>query len=163
MKNLNEFIQDFQSLTLSTNDKQNNPFSSYAPFVKDNNHYYVFISDMAKHTHNLRENKNCSLFFIEDEKECSNIFARKRAMIQCESIEFEKETNEESNILELFENKFDKKMVDMLKAMKDFHIFQFKPFYGEATFGFGKAYNLGGEGFSDFVERESTGSGHGHK
>ena len=55
-------------------------------------------------------------------------------------------------------------MIDMLKGMSDFHVFEFTPFYGEAVFGFGKAYNLGGENFSQFVDRPNTNSkGHGHK
>ena len=55
-------------------------------------------------------------------------------------------------------------MPDMLKRMGDFYLFEFTAFYGEAVFGFGKAYNLGGENFEEFVQRESTNSssGHGH-
>lgn len=162
-KELDSFLEEFQSLTISSLDENNNPFSSYAPFVKKDDKYYVYISDMAKHTQNLKSNIKCSLFFVEDENSCKNIFARKRVMIQCESTIIKKDTDNEENILEVFENKFDKKMVDMLRKMGDFNVFEFKPFYGEATFGFGKAYNLGGKNFSEFVQRESTSKGHGHK
>lgn len=162
-KDLNSFLEEFKSLTISSLDENKNPFSSYAPFVKKDNKYYVYISDMAKHTQNLKVNNKCSLFFIEDENSCKNIFARKRVMIQCESSSINKNTNDEENILKTFEEKFDKQMVEMLRKMGDFNVFEFSPFYGEAVFGFGKAYNLGGEGFNDFVQRESTNTGHGHK
>ncbi len=33
----------------------------------------------------------------------------------------------------------------MLKAMKDFSIFEFQPYSGEAVFGFGEAYDIGGK------------------
>ena len=62
-----------------------------------------------------------------------------------------------------FRNKFGSEMVDMLHKMGDFYLFEFTPFYGEAVFGFGKAYNLGGDNFEEFVERTNNSSGHGKK
>lgn len=163
-KNLDEFLKDFQSLTIATIDEKGNPFSSYAPFVKKNNKYYVYLSQMAKHTQNLSKNDKCSLFFIEDEKECENIFARKRVMIQCTSEKKVQDSEDETLILNEFRNKFGEEMINMLKNMSDFYVFEFKPFYGEAVFGFGKAYNLGGEKFNEFVVRKNTGTkGHGKK
>ena len=162
-KNLDEFLKDFKSLTISTIDEKGNPFSSYAPFVKADNKYYVYISDMAKHTQNLTRHNNSSLFFVEDESECKNIFARKRVMIQCSSLKIEQNSENETRLLNIFKTKFGEEMINMLKNMNDFHVFEFKPFYGEAVFGFGKAYNLGGEEFNEFVSRASSNSsGHGH-
>ena len=162
-KDLNEFLEDFKSVNISTLDEKGNPFSSYAPFIKVEDKYYVYISQMAKHTSNLQRKDICSLFFIEDEATCSNIFARKRVMLQCSSNIIKQDSQEETDKLSNFKIKFGDKMIDMLKSMQDFHIFEFTPFYGEAVFGFGKAYNLGGKDFSEFVERESTNSGgHGH-
>lgn len=161
MNNLNDFIKDFQSLVINSLDSNSMPFSSYAPFVKNEGKYYVFISDMAKHTHNLRANSKCSLFFCEDEKDCKNIFGRKRAMLQCDAKQLQRENGD--SILDIFEEKFDKDMVQTLRNMSDFHLFEFTPFYGEAVFGFGKAYNLGGESFDEFIQRETNGKGHGSK
>ena len=162
-KDLNEFLEDFKSVNISTLDEKGNPFSSYAPFIKKDGKYYVYISRMAKHTSNLERKNICSLFFIEDENTCSNIFARKRAMVQCNSKSIEQDSQEETIKLSAFKEKFGDSMIDMLKGMQDFHVFEFTPFYGEAVFGFGKAYNLGGKDFSEFVDRPSTNtSGHGH-
>ena len=83
MQNLNEFLQTIKSLTISSLDENKNPFSSYAPYVKYNHKYYVYLSLMAKHSKNLTQNKIASIFFSEDEKDCSNIFAKKRVSIQC--------------------------------------------------------------------------------
>ena len=163
-KDLNEFLEDFKSVNISTLDEKGNPFASYAPFIKIEDKYYVYISRMAKHTSNLERKNICSLFFVEDEKTCANIFARKRAMVQCNSKIIEQDSKDEIDKLSVFKTKFGDSMIDMLKGMKDFHVFEFTPFYGEAVFGFGKAYNLGGKDFSEFVDRPSTGSkGHGHK
>ncbi len=72
-KNLNEFLETLQSLTISSLDENKNPFSSYAPFVKYNHKYYVYLSLMAKHSSNLTNNEMASIFFCEDEKDCKNI------------------------------------------------------------------------------------------
>ena len=163
-KDLNEFLEDVKSVNISTLDEKGNPFSSYAPFIKVEGKYYVYISRMAKHTSNLKRKNICSLFFVEDEISCSNIFARKRAMVQCDSKIIEQDSDEETNKLSQFKTKFGDDMINMLKGMKDFHVFELTPFYGEAVFGFGKAYNLGGKDFSEFVDRPSDGSkGHGSK
>ena len=160
-KNLNEFLETLKSLTISSLDENKNPFSSYAPFVKYNHKYYVYLSLMAKHSSNLTNNKIASIFFSEDEKDCANIFGKKRVSIQCNVKKLEQKTDEETLILDEFRTKFGSEMVDMLHKMGDFYLFEFTPFYGEAVFGFGKAYNLGGENFEEFVER-GNGSGHGH-
>ena len=163
MQNLNEFLQTLQSLTINSLDENKNPFSSYAPFVKYNHKYYVYISLIAKHSTNLTQNKIASIFFCEDEKDCKNIFGKKRVSIQCNVKRLEQNTENEKLILDEFRNKFGSEMVDMLHKMGDFYLFEFTPFYGEAVFGFGKAYNLGGDNFEEFVERTNNSSGHGKK
>lgn len=161
-KNLNEFLEPLQSLTISSLDEKAYPFTSYAPFVKYEHKYYVYLSLMAKHSSNLSKNKNSSIFFCEDEQSCKNIFARKRVSIQCEASRLDQNTQKEKTILDIFRDKFGNEMVDMLHKMGDFYLFEFTPFYGEAVFGFGQAYNLGGDNFEEFVQRENTNSkGHG--
>ena len=163
-KNLHEFLEPIKSLTISSLDDKGYPFSSYAPFVKYNHKYYVYLSLMAKHSSNLTQNKIASIFFCEDEQDCKNIFAKKRVSIQCETLKLAQNTQNEEEILNEFKAKFSEEMVNMLKKMGDFYLFEFTPFYGEAVFGFGKAYNLGGENFEEFVQRENISStGHGSK
>ena len=163
-KNLNEFLEPLKSLTIGSLDEKAYPFTSYAPFVKYEHKYYVYLSLMAKHSSNLTQNKIASIFFCEDEQTCKNIFAKKRVSIQCETLKLDQNTQEEKVILDEFRSKFGNEMIDMLKNMGDFYLFEFSPFYGEAVFGFGQAYNLGGENFEEFVQRGNTGAkGHGTK
>ena len=163
-KNLNEFLETLKSLTISSLDENKNPFSSYAPFVKHNHKYYVYLSLMAKHSSNLTNNEMASIFFCEDEQDCKNIFGKKRVSIQCKTKRLEQNTENETLILNEFRKKFGSEMVNMLHKMGDFYLFEFTPFYGEAVFGFGQAYNLGGVDFEEFVQRENTNStGHGTK
>ena len=163
-KNLNNFLEPLKSLTISSLDENAYSFTSYAPFVKYNHKYYVYLSLMAKHSSNLTNNNIASIFFCEDEENCSNIFAKKRVSIQCKALKIEQNTTKEEEILVEFRSKFGDDMVNMLHKMNDFYFFEFTPFYREAVFGFGQAYNLGGENFEEFVQRPSTSaSAHGTK
>lgn len=158
---LTEFLKDFKSVVISTIDKETNPFSSYAPFIKYEDNYYVFLSAMAKHWENLQLHKKASLFFVEDEKSCENIFARKRVVMQGNVSNIDKQTNQYNTILNEFEN-IHGETVKVLRKMDDFTLFEISPFSGEAIFGFGAAYNLGGEKFNELVQRENT-KGHGKR
>jgi hypothetical protein len=80
----------------------------------------------------------------------------------CNVEKLEQNNHNETEILDEFKAKFGEDMINSLKNMGDFYLFEFTPFYGEAVFGFGKAYNLGGENFDEFVQRQSNGhTGHG--
>ena len=134
MKNLDKFLENIKSLTINSLDENKNPFSSYAPFVKYNHKYYVYLSLMAKHSSNLTQNKIASIFFCEDEQDCKNIFAKKRVSIQCDVKRLEQHSENEKIVLDEFRNKFGSEMVNMLYKMGDFYLFEFTPFYGEAVF-----------------------------
>ncbi|MFW9619520.1 MAG: hypothetical protein ACMV1K_10420 [Sulfurospirillum sp.] len=66
-------------------------------------------------------------------------------------------------VLGLFAEKFDAKMVGTLKKMLDFNLYEFKVTYGEATFGFGKAYFVGGENMDELIARTGDNPHHGVK
>lgn len=153
---MKKFIETIQTTILGTLDAKNHPFSSYAPYVYDTNRFYVYISDIATHAKNIQKNPKVSLFFIEDESKTSNMFARKRLSLQCESRKIERGSERFESVLGLFSDKFDVKMGETLKKMVDFNLYEFKTLYGEATFGFGKAYLIGGENMDELVERTSN-------
>ncbi|PPK63008.1 hypothetical protein B0F89_101208 [Malaciobacter marinus] len=151
---LNEFINSFKSIILASIDENDFPFNSYAPFIKYNNRYYVYLSDMAKHARNLKSNPKVSIFFIEDENNCENIFARKRVIFQANSTIIKRGSDKFESILDKFEN-LDKKTVKMTRKMSDFNLFELEVNYGEAVFGFGRAYNIGGKNFDELIQREN--------
>ncbi|MBV5278676.1 MAG: pyridoxamine 5'-phosphate oxidase family protein [Campylobacteraceae bacterium] len=157
---MKDFISNIQTAIMGTIDKNHLPFSSYAPYVYDNNRFYVYISNIATHAKNIQINPNASLFFIEDESQSENLFARKRISLQCESVKIARSSERFEEVLTLFAIKFDAKMVETLKKMTDFNLFEFKVTYGEATFGFGKAYLIGGEQMNELVSRNVSGGHH---
>ena len=153
------FIKEFHSTVIGTVDEEGLAFSSYAPFVYTNHRFYIFISDVAKHAQNLKRTEKASLFFIEDESKSEQIFARKRISLQTSSTLISRESNEFEAVMGLFKEKFSEGMMNMLLGMSDFNLYALKTDRGEATFGFGEAYAIGGENMEALVAR-SGGSGH---
>ncbi len=154
-----DFIKAFQSTVLGTLDEKGLPFGSYAPFVHHEHKFYIFISNVAKHARNLQRTPKASLLFIEDESKTEQIFARKRISLQCSSEMISREDVKFSEIMDNFKSKFSAEMVGMLMGMQDFNLYELSTDYGEATFGFGEAYNIGGEYMEELVAR-TGGSGH---
>ena len=142
----------FKSLVISSLDEHNLPFTSYAPFIIKDDKFYVYLSTMAKHSTNLSTNENSSIFFIEDENSCENIFARKRVVYQCKTNQLKRDTEQFKELINLFEEKHGS-TVSMLKDMKDFAFFEFEVLKGEAILGFGKAYNINGDDIFKLITR----------
>ena len=159
MKYLSELLAPFQSTVLATLGSNGYPFSSYAPFYYDGEIVYVFISDIATHAKNMQATPKASAFFIEDESITDNIFRRKRISLQCDVIRIDREEERFDTIMKAFQTRFERGTLPMLMGMKDFNLYALTPIYGEATFGFGEAYNIGGEKMNKLVPRTGD-SGH---
>lgn len=153
---MKDFIANIQTAVIGTIDKEGFPFSSYAPYIYDDNRFYIYISNIATHAKNIQANPNASLFFIEDESKSKNLFARKRISLQCSSVKIDRDTDRFKKILDLFSIKFDSPMVEMLKKMMDFNLYELHVNAGEATFGFGEAYLIGGEEMNELIVRQNT-------
>ena len=153
MKTLTELLAGYQSVVLGTLGSNGYPFSSYAPFYYDGEQVYIFISNLATHAKNIQTTPRASALFIEDESKSENIFARKRISLQCNVTSIAREDERFNPVMKHFQHKFDAPMVTMLMGMKDFNLYALKPVYGEATFGFGEAYHIGGEKMNRLVVR----------
>jgi len=160
MKTLTELLAGYQSVVLGTQGSNGYPFSSYAPFYYDGEQIYIFISDIATHAKNIQTTPQASALFIEDESKSENIFARKRISLQCDVTSLSRNDERFNTIMENFKDKFDTSMITMLMGMKDFNLYALRPIYGEATFGFGEAYQIGGEKMNTLVVRRGD---KGHK
>ncbi|PHQ89019.1 MAG: heme iron utilization protein [Sulfurimonas sp.] len=154
---MKQFISKLKTAVIGSINTNATPFSSYAPFIYDSNKFYIYISSIATHTKNIQRNNNVSLFFIEDESQTSNFFARKRISLQTLSSKIARDSARFEEVFSLYNKKFDEETVTMLKNMKDFNLFELEVQSGEATFGFGEAYHIGGENMNELVERKSSG------
>ncbi|MFC2057874.1 HugZ family protein [Campylobacterota bacterium] len=157
---LSQLLSGYKSVVLGTQGSNGYPFSSYAPFYYDGEQVYIFISNIATHARNIQTTHKASAFFIEDENKSENIFARKRISLQCDVTSISRDEETFNTVMEKFQDKFDANMIMMLMVMKDFNLYALKPIYGEATFGFGEAYHIGGEKMNELVTRTQR---NGHK
>lgn len=153
MTYLDTLLSAFKSTVLGTQSSNGYPFSSYAPFYYDGEVIYVFISDIATHAKNMQATPKASAFFIEDESITENIFKRKRISLQCDVEKIGKKSERFENIMKNFQNKLNDGTLSMLMGMADFNLYALTPIYGEATFGFGEAYHIGGEKMNELVTR----------
>lgn len=141
-KNKNKYLQFIDSrktLILSMLDNDGTPFTSCAPFVKNEGKLYVYISEVAEHYHLLEKSDVIDVFLIADEADTSNSFATERARWKCKAKNIGNDNNE--RIFGLFNKKHGKAMVDMLRGL-DFSLFELLPDQGRYVVGFGLAFNV---------------------
>lgn len=131
-----------QTLLLSTCSAERQPEISYAPFVRDEHgHFYIFISELAKHTQNLLQNPKASILFIEPEPGCRNLFARERVIFDCGARAIAPDDPFYHRRLRAMEDKFGN-VVALLRTLPDFHLIELTPETGHYVAGFGKAYAI---------------------
>lgn len=150
----------FASVQLATVNREGTPDASYAPAVcDDDGHFYVYVSELASHTRNLRESARASVMVIEDEGTAEQIFARKRLTFSCTSELIERRCDDWEDLIARFEEKFGK-MMSFLKTMADFSLYRLTPVRGRLVIGFGKAYEVAGGNLREI--RHLSGEGQGH-
>ena len=159
MKLLIDLLKNYKSVILGSIGENGYPFSSYAPCYYDGEKIYIFISNIATHSKNMQNTNKASALFIEDEKQSDNIFARKRISLQCDVKIIPRDDSSFTPIMDTFQAIHECGTLSMLMGMSDFNLYALTPIYGEATFGFGEAYNIGGEKMNQLVPR-TGGSGH---
>ncbi len=136
------FRNTFKTLILSTSNTENQPLTSYTPFVRFNdNRFGIFISNLSEHTKNLRTNNKLSVMMIEPEAESSQIFARTRLIYQCTAEFCLKGSDEETLIINSLEKSFGK-IMQQLKQLPDFNACYITPSSANFVCGFAQAYSF---------------------
>ena len=135
------FDKDKFSLIISTTNKQNEPLTNYAPFVKIDEEYFVSVSANMPHFANMIETQKAHILIIEDESSADHIYARKRLYfgVTCALEE------DEEKIFKLFDARYGDKL-SFLRTMKDFKIIKLTPQERSLVLGFGAAYKMGVDG-----------------
>tara|TARA_R110001592_G_C13179973_1_gene750741 strand:+ start:4427 stop:4918 length:492 start_codon:yes stop_codon:yes gene_type:complete len=146
--NISAFIESRKSLLIASLNKENLPEISATPFLKVGHKFYIFISELASHMHNIKANPRLSVMLIEDELESKNTFARKRLSYECIASTIDRAEENWIPLLEKFEAK-QGKTVSLLKQLPDFHLVELTTISGNYIEGFGKAYRLSGDNLSD--------------
>ncbi|MEZ8061219.1 MULTISPECIES: heme utilization protein HutZ [Vibrio] len=154
---IKEFRQERRTLQLATVDEEGRPNVSYAPFVQNQEGYFVLISDIARHARNLKANPQVSLMMIEDEEGSKQLYARKRLTFDAQASVVERETDLWTQVIGQMQERFGE-IIDGLSQLQDFSLFNLKAENGLFVKGFGQAYQVSGDDLVDFVHLQE-----GHK
>ncbi len=138
-------MAQFKTVQMATLNSLGNPEASYTPYIKHSGDYYIFVSRLASHTNNIAQHPTLSLFFVQNEAEAKNLFARKRMTLECRGIAIEREDSHWNEILDLFQRKHGT-TVELLRTLPDFILFKLSPMSATFIKGFGQAFKLEGEG-----------------
>ncbi len=147
---IQEFRQERKSIQLATVDEEGRPNVSYAPFVQNQEGYFVLISQIARHARNLLQNPNVSLMMVEDESEAKQLFARKRLTFDATATVVERESELWLQVVAQMKERFGE-IIDGLSQLEDFVLFNLKAEKGLFVKGFGQAYQVSGDDLVDFV------------
>ncbi|WP_421864871.1 HugZ family protein [Motiliproteus sp.] len=133
--------QRHQTLLLSSLNGTR-PELSYAPYCCDEEgSFYIYISQLASHTENLKQHPDCSVMFIAEEQGCRNLFARERLSFSCLAELIDPQDGDYIARLEQLEQQFGE-VVRLLRTLPDFCLFRLRPRDGRYVAGFGRAYQL---------------------
>ena len=151
------FHESFDSVMMATS-REDVPVATYAPYVTDEDGcFYIYVSELSAHTPNLMQNPRASLLFIEDESQAQHLFGRKRVTYSCVAEPVERDSGVFAEIMNRFKAKHGSFM-DMMRELRDFHLFRLIPQQASYVRGFAQAYQLQGGGLAEI--RHVSDKGH---
>jgi len=139
-----EFARQFGSVQLATASDEGQPEASYAPFVRQGRDFYVYVSELSRHTRNLAENPRASLLLIENESDARHLFARRRLSYQCDAEEVPRVSERFDATLDQMHQQFGD-IIGVLRNLNDFHLYRLRPYTGTFVAGFALAFELTGD------------------
>jgi putative heme iron utilization protein len=157
-KDFEKFINQRKTVILGTLNATVEAEASYAPVLRKDGKFYIYVSELAKHTHNLLENKNLTLLFIEDESEAENIFARKRATLKAQAKHIARDSEGWDSIMDTYGEHLGE-TARMLRNLQDFHLFELTCLKGNFVRGFAQAYALSGDLLNEVRHMNDRGHG----
>jgi putative heme iron utilization protein len=138
------------SALLATVADDRSPAASYAPLAWLDGDCYLFLSELAPHTRNLKRCPRISLMLIEAEGEAANPFARRRISFDGNVIVVARDDLLFDRVLAEFHRRFGKVMT-LIEPLPDFSLFRVCLQAGRFVRGFGQAYDLAGECLDELV------------
>lgn len=150
------FPARFQTLHLGTVGADGLPEASYAPYVSEGGRYYVYLSELARHSANLLATGRASVLFIESEAQAKHLFARERLTLACQAAECVRTTPRFEAVMERFDARFGKFM-QAIRPLRDFRLFELLPLSGSYVAGFARAYTLAGDDLDQLRHRQEQG------
>ena len=146
LTDLGALLQSSHSIQLATLNDHGQPEISYAPYIRYNNHFYLYLSSLAKHSRNLVLNPEFSCMVIEDEAGCKQPFARKRLRATAVSSVVDKSSDVYAKVMDSFNQQFGN-VIELLQTFPDFNCYEITIKKGSLVLGFGRAYSFEGNEF----------------
>ena len=125
-------------ITVADNDY---PDIGYAPYIYQDNYFYIFSSELSSHIRLLINKKVGTFMLIKDEKDTKNIWTRVRMKFQAKVSIIKRNVTDFQEITDIISNKHGN-TIDIIREFKDFHLIKITPKQGTIITGFGSAYNL---------------------
>lgn len=138
-ENYLNFIESRNTVILNMLDEEGRPFTSCAPFVKNNGKLYIYISQVADHYRYMEKSEWIDAMLVGDEADTKNPFATERARWSCTAVNIGNEGHDE--IFSLFNSRFNENLMDVLRGL-DFSLFELQPAKGRYVVGFGLAFDV---------------------
>jgi len=139
LKDCMKLLNSSKTLQLATVDSQGMPHISYAPFIRQDEHFYIYVSQLANHTAHLQQTPNVSLMIISDEVQSKNLFARERLIIEAGVTLLDQMVHK--TVLDAMEASLGG-TVGLLRSLPDFMLFKLTAVNARYIAGFGKAFQL---------------------
>lgn len=142
-KEMQEFIDGFGSVVLSTINQAGESIASYAPLLRYENKYYIYISEVSEHYGSLRANpNNVEVLFLEDESKAKSVILRKRLRFRTQ-VTFINRGDEFDKVFDNFiERTGGGGGIKTIRTMMDFHLVALEFGKGRFVKGFGQAYDI---------------------
>lgn len=136
------FRDDFQSIQLATAASGSAAVASYAPFAfSKRGGFFIYVSELAAHTSNLRDGGDVGVLFVEEESKAANIFARRRLSVTCSPEHLPRGDSDFDEAIHAMTQRFGETM-NYLATLKDFHAFELVPREASYVKGFAQAYEF---------------------
>ncbi len=148
-------VHSVRTLQLATLNSAGRPLSSYAPFIFEPGlGFFIFVSDLAAHTGNMRQCPEVGAMIIADEGATRQLFARERLRFDCQAEFIGRDSPGWEARVGAFQENFGA-VLKLLRSLGDFQLIALKPLRGAYVRGFGDAWAFEGAQFKQFSHIDS--------
>jgi putative heme iron utilization protein len=137
-----ELRGNLSTVCLATTNREGIPEASVAATLLDaDGAFIIYISGLAAHTRNLRENPRASVLLAEPETATTSALARRRLTFTCNAATVPRESTAHPELVTAFRAKFGP-TIDVLAGLPDFQFVRLTPQRGRVVVGFGAAFEV---------------------
>ena len=137
-----ELRVNLSTVCLATANREGTPEASVAATLLDaDGAFIIYISGLAAHTRNLRENPRASVLLAEPETTSTNALARRRLTFACTATAVTRDSAAHAEFASAFRAKFGP-TIDVLAGLPDFQFVRLTPQRGRVVVGFGAAFEV---------------------